>query len=258
MLLTHSMKLTVWLAAAFALLISSCSINKNLMFKTDDDFAFDTLNLDSSRYEYLISPDDILAIEIYTNEGSMILEFTTSAINRPVNLSRPDITYVVDKTGYVELPGIGRQNVAGMTIREAQKFLEEAYVFQFNKPFCIIRVINRRVLVFSGSGSEGLVVPLLNPNVSVIEALALSGGIRERGNASKVKLIRSQNEGKDEVYIMDLSTIEGIQYASMPVQAGDIIYVEPTPQVPTEILKDAQPFFQLITGLGVIYAIITR
>lgn len=252
------MKLTFWLTAAIALFISSCSVNKNLMFKTDDDFAFDTLNIDSSNYEYRISTDDILSIELYTNEGSMILEFTTSSVSRPANFSRPEVSYVVDKTGHVELPGIGLQKLSGMTIREAQDFLEEAYVYQFNKPFCLVKVINRRVLVFPGSGSDGYVVPLTNPNISVIEALAQAGGMRERGNASRVKLIRGRGGEDQKVVLIDLSTIEGIKYANLPVQAGDIIYVEPTPQVPTEILKDAQPFFQLITGFGVIYAILTR
>jgi len=228
------------------------------MFKTDDDFAYDTLNIDSSNIEYRISIDDILTIELYTNEGSMILEFTTSSVSRPANFSRPEVSYVVDKSGRVELPGIGLQQLSGMTIREAQDFLEEAYLYQFNKPFCLIKVINRRALVFPGSGSDGFVVPLVNPNVSVIEALALAGGLRERGNASKVKLIRGRDQKSQQVILIDLSTIEGIKYANLPVQAGDIIYVEPTPQIPTEILKDAQPFFQLITGFGVIYAILTR
>jgi polysaccharide biosynthesis/export protein len=59
------------------------------------------------------------------------------------------------------------------------------------------------------------------------------------------------------VYLMDLSTIEGIQYAEMIVQANDIIYVEPVPDIANELWKDITPVVSLISGLALIYAILT-
>lgn len=252
------MKSKVWWYAVMALFLGSCSINKNLMFKTDDEFVFDEINFDSTNVEYKISANDLLVIEVYTNEGSIILEFTTSAASRPQNLAKPEIIYTVNKDGFAELPGIGLQKLEGLTIMQAQDYLEEKFGLLFNRPYCLIKVINRRAIVFPGTGGEGTVIPLMNPNISVIEALALAGGIAERGNASKVKVVRGRTVEEQKVFLLDLSTIEGIKYANMAVQAGDIIYVEPTPQVPLEVLKDAQPFFQFVTGLGFIYFIIVR
>ena len=55
---------------------------------------------------------------------------------------------------------------------------------------------------------------------------------------------------------MDLSTIEGIKYANMLVQANDVIYVEPVPEIAGEILKDVAPFVTLVSGVALIYAIL--
>jgi polysaccharide biosynthesis/export protein len=101
------------------------------------------------------------------------------------------------------------------------------------------------------------VIPMTNNNINVIEALALAGGLSDRANASKVKLIRKVN-GKSEVYLMDLSTIEGIKYAGMIVQAGDIIYVEPTPEIATEVMRDVSPYITVISGLAFVWAVLSR
>jgi polysaccharide export outer membrane protein len=112
------------------------------------------------------------------------------------------------------------------------------------------------VIVFPGSGGDARVIPLMNNNTTVIEALALAGGISGRGNASKVKLIRRIPGTEPDVYLMDLSTIEGIQYAGMSVQANDILYVEPVPEIAGEVLRDLSPFVTIVTSLALLYGVI--
>ena len=60
-----------------------------------------------------------------------------------------------------------------------------------------------------------------------MEVIALAGGIAERGRADKVKLMRNVG-GKRIVYVLNLSTIEGLKYADMIVQANDYIYINLT------------------------------
>ena len=55
---------------------------------------------------------------------------------------------------------------------------------------------------------------------------------------------------------MDLSTIEGMQYASIVVQANDVIYVEPVPEIAAEVMKDVAPYITLVSGVALIYAIL--
>jgi len=142
----------------------------------------------------------------------------------------------------------------GYTIREAEAHLEALYSSLYRDPFVLLRVTNNRVLVFPGSGGEAEVVILENNNVTLLEALALAGGIAQRGDARKVKLIRQVGDRK-EIYQMNLATIEGVQAASIIVQANDVIYVDPIPQLPAEVLQDVAPVITLITSLALIYAI---
>lgn len=244
-----------WILLALVVLISSCTINKNVMFRTDQDYTYDTPS-DTADAEYKISPNDVITFKLFTNDGARLLEFTTGSSTEQRFLNFGDNSYLVQPDGNVELPEIGLTKLIGLTIYEAQDKLEAAYKPLYNRPYAIVSVTNNRVIVFPGSGGDATVIPLSNQNTSVIEALAFAGGIANRGNASKVKLIRRVAE-KQEVYLMDLSTIEGIQYASMTVQANDIIYVEPVPEIAGEVLKDVAPFVSLISGLALIYAIIT-
>ena len=72
----------------------------------------------------------------------------------------------------------------------------------------------------------------------------------------KIKLIRKE-KGDVKVYLLDLSTIEGVQYVNSVVQANDIIYVEPTAELAKEILRDLTPVLSLLSSLLVIYSIFT-
>jgi len=228
------------------------------MFKTDQDYVYDNPPADSVGKEYRLAANDMITFQLYTNEGAMILDFTTNTESgRQQGLTFREFVYMIDSEGFIELPTIGKVNVSGYTLFEAQEMLEGMYENQFNFPYALIQVINRRVIVFRGSGADAQVVPMTNNNISVVEALALAGGLSARANASKVKLIRKV-AGNQEVYLMDLSTIEGIRYANMTVQAGDIIYVEPVPEIASEVLKDVAPFVTIISGFAFIYAIFNR
>lgn len=226
------------------------------MFQTDTEYEFKKPDLDSTNREYKLAPFDYITINLFTGNGAMILEYTTSGIDRLPNYGGFDLYYILNEEGIVNLPVIGPTKLSGSSIPEAQRYLESKFV-NYNYPFCLVRVLNRRVLVFTGEGSLGSVVPLANQNISVLEAIALGGGIRERGNASKVKIIRKKN-GVDEVYRLNLSTIDGIESAKMVVQAGDIIYVEPVPQLTNEFVKDIAPLVSLISSSLILLFIVTN
>jgi polysaccharide export outer membrane protein len=142
--------------------------------------------------------------------------------------------------------------LAGLTLDEAERKIEEAYEAEYVDPYAMLQVVNNRVLVFPGEAGQATVITLQNQNTSVIEALAQAGGIRQRGRSKQIKLIRQKGED-NLVYEMDLSTVEGLQAARTIVQANDIIYVESNPQVVREVLTDVSPVAQLFTTFTSLY-----
>ena len=242
-------------------LLQSCGVNSNLMLKTEKDYEFadiDSMNVTKS--EYRIDVNDILQFRFFTQKGQRILDIaTTSEPGQQNQLFNPNnsLNYVVQKDSLVNFPAIGEINIVGMTIREAEVFLEDVYSDLYKSPFVQISVTNRRVIVFPGNGGDAQVLYLANNNTTLLEAIALAGGITDRGRANRIKLIRKGKDGKREVYKVDLSTIEGLGYTDIVVQANDYIYVEPVPEIGRELLQEVTPIVSLISSAAIVISVIS-
>lgn len=237
--------------------LSSCNINPSIMFKVPSNYEYD-VDQTIGNVEYRVSPNDIVSMSVYTNDGFKLIDITTSAesvTSRLNNMNNnTNIQFLVEPDGMIKLPIIGKFKIAGMTIREAERALESQYASFYNKPFVIIRVINRRVTVFPGTGGSGRVVNLENESTTVIEALALAGGITNTGKSKKIKLIRGDLRNP-KVLLIDLSTLEGLKQGNLLLQANDIIYVEPVPRLSQEVLTQITPIVGIITSFALIYNI---
>lgn len=236
---------------------TSCSVNKDLMLKTDKDFEFDVVDM-TPNDEYHISPNDVLRFRLFTNDGFELVEqeLMGAGGNNNSFLNQSErVNYLIEQDGYVKLPVVGRVNLSGYTVREAEFYLEEMFVQYYNLPFVQLQVMNRRVIIFPGQGGDAKVVNLQNENTTLLEAIAQAGGISDRGRADRIKVIRESDEGR-KIFLIDLSTIEGLQYADMVVQANDIIYIEPVPDVAREITRDLAPILSLLTSALFLYGVV--
>lgn len=228
-------------------LLSSCKVFKsNLMLKTPDNFVYDKLSDSVSSSDYKVSPNDLIQFRILSNNGFKLIDLTN---NSSSNNFGGSIDLTVESNGEIKMPSIGRVNVFGLTLRELESFLEEKYSKLYQDPYVTAKVTNKRVIIFPGNGGQAKVNLLTNNNTSIMEAIATAGGILEDGKAYKIKLIRN-NPGinkKPSVYLMDLSTINGLTIANSKIQANDIIYVEPRFRVLNVVNKEITPIITLIT-----------
>lgn len=212
------------------------------MFKTDKNFQFASLDSVVNK-EYRIAPDDLISFSIYTNDGVKLVDITNTVIGGGVAAST---LFRVESDGNIKLPVIDRIKISGYTTREAEILLQEKYRIYYNDPFVLLEVVNKRVYVFTGSGSTGRVLKLTNENTTVVEALADVGGIYSSGRANRIKLIRGLKENP-VVYLIDLSTIEGMKKGNITLQANDIIYVEPVHKVTESLIAELSPYVALLS-----------
>jgi len=244
--------------ALISLFGTSCTINKDLLFQSAPNFEYSKIS-NISVSDYKIAPNDELSIQLYPNGGERLLSVSTGITadekNNVLNQSRVLITYRVKPSGMVELPEIGEIEIAGLTLEEAELRIESAYSKNYHDPYILLNVTNNRVLVFPGEAGQASVITLENKNTTVLEALALAGGVRSRGISSKIKLIRSTPKGR-EVYLLDLSTIQGLENASLIVQANDIIYVSSNPEIASGYLTQITPIVSVFSSLSLLYAVI--
>ncbi|MEQ8531858.1 MAG: polysaccharide biosynthesis/export family protein, partial [Imperialibacter sp.] len=174
--------------------MSSCKLYKqDIMFKMDDKFTESDLAQAVSLAEknYHIKKDDYLRLDVFTNGGERIVdpnfELRQGMTNQNMQNTR-QFVYLVRQDGLVKLPMIGDVDILGLTIYEAEQKLQALYSEHYIEPYVVLRYENRRVIVLGANG--GQVIPLVNENTSLIEVIALSGGINQGAKSQTVRLIR--------------------------------------------------------------------
>lgn len=237
--------------------LANCGINSNLMFKVPkgDSASVDSIPL-TPKEDYKISVDDKISFNLSTNNGKKIVEGLSGVGEANVGTSTGQ-EYLVRKNGLAEFPVIGEVRIEGLTIAQCEDTLESRFSKQYQEPFVQVKVTNQRVIVFPGNGSDAKVIPLLNNNTTLMEAIAQAGGITDRGKARSIKLMRREGEER-KVYTMDLSTIEGLKYADIIVQGNDYIYIEPNAELTKGILKEAAPIISIFSSALVIFTVFSN
>ncbi|MEX2483473.1 MAG: polysaccharide biosynthesis/export family protein [Brumimicrobium sp.] len=241
-------------------MISSCSVNSHIMFKTKDAEVI-TENIPIAPSDsYKIAPDDKIKFSMYAENGKRIIDVVTGVVEGEPNArigAGTEIEYLVRKDGTVELPIIGTIQIDGLSVIECQQKIARHYAKDYIAPFVQVEVTNRRVIVFPGTGGDAQVVPIENNNTTLMEALALAGGITERGKAKVIKVMRQEEDGR-KVYQIDLSTLDGLKYADMIVQSNDYIYVEPTKQLTRELIREVIPIVSLVSSAILIISVLSN
>lgn len=204
--------------------------------------------------DYFLSPGDEISVIVYSNDGEKLLD--PLAVNGQASTPN-SVTYTIESDGKVNLPILGYIEIAGTTIRQADSLLMVEYSKTIIDPFIQVSVLNKRAYVFPGGGeSNAMVIPLENDQTNLVEALAMAGGLND-GKAKKVKLIRRCGN-TSKVYIIDLSEYSQVEYASVVLQANDLIYVAPKKRISRTILTEVVPYLSLVSTFAIIYNIVAN
>ena len=235
-----------------AIMLCSCKVYKrDIMFRLNEEFSEEdlALSLDQAERNYHLQPNDWIELLVFTNEGERIVdpnnEFGIGGANNINNQQNQfgrngGIKYLIQVDGTVKLPIIGKKVLAGFTVDQAEDILEQSYDEFYVNSFVKLTVESRRVTVFNAAGAS--VIPLQNENMTLVEILALSGGLQLGSKADQIKVIRG-NLTHPIVYHIDLSTVEGMQKTIVDIESGDIIYIEPWRRPWQLAIRDISPIF---------------
>ena len=257
-----------FLCSVLVLLLQSCNawknINSNQMFKIPKDgtFKFDSLQMQPSD-EYKIGPGDRFFFFFSTNNGERIINSLSGVSSENtqnqgmMQNSQNRMDYLVRSDGTAEIPVVGEYLVAGLTVAQLEDSLTKILAKQFQNPFIQIRLSNQRVIVFPGRG-QAQVVYLQNVNTSLLEVIAMAGGISNDGFSNSIKVMRQNKSGKRSVFKVDLSTIEGLKAAEMIVQSNDYIYIDYRPRIANNALLEMAPWISLVSTSLTLFFIFLR
>ncbi|MCS7083277.1 MAG: polysaccharide export protein [Bacteroidetes bacterium] len=162
-----------------------------------------------------------------------VLEFKfeeTDQFNQTVTV-RPD--------GRISLPYLGDVVAAGLTPNDLKRRVEEAYSVILRNPEVTVIVhiaSNQAVFVVGEVNEPGL--QIMQPNMTVLKAIAMAGSFRPSAKRQSVMLLRRQQNGQYRAYRLDLraASVGRRPELNVPLEAGDIIYV------PTTVIYDIENF----------------
>lgn len=209
-------------------LLDSCSSAKRVAYFQN----IDSVDLSASQglYDAKIMPKDMLTIIVNTTNPDAARPFNLySAIVSGQSGNNNMQGYLVDNSGNINFPVIGKVHVSGLTKGQCEDLIREKimpYMSGTENPVVTVRMSSFRVTVAGEVNSPG-VVPVNSEKMSVIEALAQAGDLTIYGRRDNVLLIRENELGQKSQVRINLNDANFINSPYYYVQQNDIIYVQP-------------------------------
>ncbi len=173
-------------------------------------------------------PYDNLYIRVITPDPQWSALFNTMPVGAGgavTQESAGSIGYSVDVDGKIEIPFVGKIEVAGKTLSEIKVELDSIFKNYVTDAAITVRLVNNYVSIIGEVMRPGR-YPLTKDRVNIFEALSMAGDMSEYSNRQKVQLIRPSPYGPviKEFSLSDRSILSSELYYVMP---NDIIYAIP-------------------------------
>ncbi|OWK71747.1 hypothetical protein CBW18_04565 [Pedobacter sp. AJM] len=171
------------------------------------------------------------------------------------------LSYPVDLDGKVNLPAIGKVEVAGLSRREAAIKIQDIYKNKLLKePIIELSVVNLKVTLLGEFGKQGNFL-LERDNTTLIDIIGEAGGISKTADPKTLKIIRGDRTHPEIIYV-NLNDINSLASKKLILQNHDIIVLQPTKSAATsDKLQSLNNILQpllVVVNLAVLIFTVTR
>lgn len=220
MRLFHKNNFILMLATVF---IFSCGSRKEIVYVQDIE---NTKSYQSSKvYEPKLQPDDLLSISVAADSPEIVAPFNLPELKGNDAQNAQLKTYLVDNTGYIDFPVIGKVKLGGLTRTEANYKLVTAISEYINNPTVNLRIINYKVSVLGEvANPDSYTIP--NERITILEALSRAGDLTVYGKRENILVIR-EIEGVKTYNRVDITKAALLDSPFYYLAQNDVIYVEP-------------------------------
>ncbi|MEM1327118.1 MAG: polysaccharide biosynthesis/export family protein [Bacteroidota bacterium] len=237
------------------LLFSSCASFQDLLLLDEGEAYPETPETITNRKLPVIQPSDVLYITVEADdlEGIAAKPFnkepTTAIAGGGGGANLIELSgYLVDTSGHIEFPVLGKLKMGGLTTAEAQQYIKDQLLPYIKRPIVNIRFLNFKVNIVGEVNGPG-VYTTTNERLTIFEALSQAGGISSFGNASNILIIREQN-GEREYGRINLKSRDVFNSPYFYLQQNDVLYVEPLETKISQVRDPAQRVFPWVS-LGI-------
>ena len=229
------------LMAVAVMCLSSCVSSKKIIYFQGADSIYSQAQDIMQKYEMRLKPADQVLIKVTCDNPELLEVFsldvtmglgggvrsTSGSYMSSAGTMGSVYGYTVDNEGFLDLPALGKVQVANMTVEEAAKAIEKVIQARnlIKEPEVTVRLLNARVSVL-GAVKSPRVVGLTSERNTILDVLANCSDVSDQALRQHVTLFR-ENNGKREMYKLDLTSADIFQSPAFYVQQNDLIYVEP-------------------------------
>lgn len=228
------------------IILLSCNASRNIMFKTGEQgtASNSVVSSDSNTYRHRISADDRIVIRFLNN-----IDLEKNNLSSIGTATAEESGFLVDFSGNVTLPIIGRTELGGLTRLEAAKKLEVLYSKYIVNPIIDVTITNLSVSVLGEVRMPGS-YKLNKENTTLIEVLAMAGGPTEYGKIYNIKIIRG-NLKSPQIIEVDLGKTNTLKNPDIIIHDKDIVYVEPVKnKLRGATIAGLSPYFIVLTSIS--------
>ena len=188
----------------------------------------------SNSYEIKIQPDDLLMIIVSADDPETAIPFNLSTISIPTITNTNLISfrgqesiqyYLVDTSGFIDFPVLGKLKVGGLSRSELMQLLEAKIAKYIKNPIINIRLMNFKVSV-QGEVTQPGTYPINSDRVTLIEAISMAKDLTIYGKRDNVLIIRELN-GVKSYNRVDITKADFINSPFYYLAQNDVVYVEP-------------------------------
>lgn len=229
-----------WLILLSALALQGCkSYTSNVLLKTEPSDLNWSAVYQKAIIEYPVRIGDKIQFSIYTNDGESIIDPTGNLVSAKSfgtgDASLGDKpTYEVLENGICQFPLIGKVLVTGLKVSQLDSLLSSRYETYYNGVYTISKIVNKKIMILGGIG--GRILPYTS-NMTLLEALAVYGGIDNGSKGYNIRIIRGDLKNP-EVTVVNLRTIKDMRNSMINLRPDDIIYIEPVRRPAAESVRD--------------------
>jgi len=138
--------------------------------------------------------------------------------------------YTLDGSGQMEVRYIGTVSAGGKTIRDVQEEirarLADGYLNEPVVALSVVEINSLKCSVFGQVAKSGTVK--FTPGMTIVEAIAQSGGFSPLARKNMVKVTRTL-DGKKETYKIPVELIAEGKRPNFPMMPGDEVFVPERP-----------------------------
>jgi polysaccharide export outer membrane protein len=243
------------------IVLSSCVSKKDIVYFQNDEI--DQAKVSNS-YRTIIKPDDLLQITITALDIEAVRPFNLAAVtystssNSAIGVAQQQ-TYLVDTSGEIDFPVLGKLKIGGLSRNEVIDLLKRKLSPDYIKePNVNIKIANYKISVMGDVRMPGS-YNIPNERITILDALALAGDVNISGQRNNILIIREE-ENKKVQYRVDLRSNALLTSPVYYLQQNDVVYVEPNyARIQSASSNSSTSLFISITGLIItIVSLLTR